>query len=121
MEDARAAGRTLVTPIPERESLRDASGVTLDDEQLAFVADPARQVADSMNVYFQPVRWSAAAGIPKTYVVNLRDRPVPVELQREMAGRLPGRAEVVELDAGHYAAITHPEELARIVRGAALL
>lgn len=119
MESARAEGRTITTPIPERESLRDASGERLDEEQLAFMADPDRLVADSMNLYFQPVRWSATAGVPATYVVNLHDRPVPVELQREMAARLPGPTRVVEVDAGHYAAVTRPAELAAIIRTAA--
>jgi pimeloyl-ACP methyl ester carboxylesterase len=119
LDAARGEGRTMTTPLADRESLREASGVRLDDADLDFVADPSRQVADSMNVYLQPVRWSAAAAVPTTYAVNLHDRPVPVELQREMAARLPGRPRVVDLDAGHYAAITHPAELAAIVMAAA--
>ena len=46
--------------------MRNAYGVELDDAQLAFVAAPERNPHDSMNIYFQPVSWATAAGIPVT-------------------------------------------------------
>jgi pimeloyl-ACP methyl ester carboxylesterase len=90
-------------------------GDPLDDDDLAFVVDPVRCVPDTVNHYFQPVRWSVAAGVPVTYVVNERDRPVPVGLQEDMAARLPGSPEVVRLDCGHVPAVTHPADLAAVV------
>jgi pimeloyl-ACP methyl ester carboxylesterase len=90
-------------------------GDPLDDEQLAFVVDPVRCVADGVHHYFQPVSWSAAAGVPVTYVVNERDRPVPTALQDEMVGRLPEPPVVVRLGGGHIPAVTHPHELARVI------
>jgi pimeloyl-ACP methyl ester carboxylesterase len=111
-------GTTLRAPKPDAERLRTSSGEDLDDEQHAFVADPRRSVEDSFNLYTTPVRWSQAAGIPVTYVVNLRDRAVPPDLQREMAGRLPDPPTIVELDSGHLPAVTHPAELAQIICGA---
>lgn len=118
LEAARADGTMLTAPRPERERLRRSSGEELDEELLAFVADPVRSVEDSFNLYLTPVHWSKAAGIPVTYVVNLRDRAVPPDLQREMAGRLPPPVEVVDLDAGHLAAVTRPADLAALVRAA---
>ena len=115
---AEGSGTSLRAPRPDPERLRTSSGEVLDDEQHALVADPVRSVEDSFNLYTTPVCWSRAAGIPVTYVVNLRDRAVPPELQREMAARLPDPPTVVELDCGHLAAITRPVELAQIVNAA---
>ena len=42
-----------------------------------------------MYHYFQPVYWSEVSGVPITYVLNERDRPVPPGTQEEMAQRLP--------------------------------
>lgn len=90
-------------------------GDPLDDDQLAFVVDPVRLVDDTVHHYFQPVSWSAAAGVPVTYVVNERDRPVPTVLQDEMIGRLPEPPIVVRLDCGHIPAVTQPHELAAVL------
>jgi pimeloyl-ACP methyl ester carboxylesterase len=117
IEAARRDGWTLTTPGPpdDPETMRTSYGDTLDDDTLTFVVDPVRAVKDSMNFYFQPVSWAAAAGIPVTYVKNLRDRPVPAALQDEMIARLPGTVDVIELDAGHIPAVTHPEIFAKIL------
>jgi pimeloyl-ACP methyl ester carboxylesterase len=115
---------TLPGPPEDPEPFRTATGGDpLDDETLAFVVDPVRLVPDTVHHYFQPVRWSAVAsstpgGVPVTYVLTLRDRPIPADLQREMAGRLPGDPVVVELDTGHLAPITAPDRVAALVVGA---
>jgi pimeloyl-ACP methyl ester carboxylesterase len=109
------SGTSLRAPKPDPERLRTSSGEELSDEQHAFVADPVRSVEDSFHLYTTPVHWSLAAGIPVTYVVNLRDRAVPPDLQREMAARLPDPPTVVELDCGHLAAVTRPVELAAAI------
>lgn len=119
MEAARRDGRTLTTPGPpeDPEVLRHAYGVELDDDQLAFVAAPERNPKDSQNIYFQPVSWAAAAGMPVTCIRQLRDTVTPLELQDEMIGRLPSPelVTVVELDTGHIPAVTHPAEMAAIL------
>ncbi len=101
--------------------LRRAYGVELDDAQLAFVAAPERNPKDSQNIYFQPVSWAAAAGIPITCIRQLLDPVTPLELQDEMIGRLPSPelVTVVELDTGHIPAVTHPEAMAAILNGVA--
>lgn len=115
VEQAEASGRTLTTPIPKAESMRTSSGEELTDEQLAFVTDPSRLVADSVGVYFQPVHYSVTADVPTTYIVSLRDGAVPPPLQREMAARLPGQAKAIEVDAGHLLAVTDPTALAELI------
>jgi pimeloyl-ACP methyl ester carboxylesterase len=116
---ADATGEHIRTPKPEPASMRTSSGEELTDEQHAFITDPTRCVEDSFNLYRQPVHWSKVATVPVTYILNLRDRALPLELQKDMATRLPGPVSVVELDAGHLAAVTRPEALAALIAGAA--
>lgn len=102
---------TLPGPPEDPEPFRTATGGDpLDDETLAFVVDPLRLVPDTVHHYFQPVRWSLVpTEVPVTYLLTLRDRPIPAELQREMIARLPTPPTVVELDTGHLAPVTHPD------------
>src|SRR5262249_31562083 len=93
-------------------------GTPLSDELVTFVVDPTRWIQDSMNIYYQPVRWSAADGVPVTYLKQLQDRAVPVELQEEMAARIP-HAQTAEIDTVRAPAITDPELLAGILDGIA--
>ena len=91
MQISRESGQPIDTgqPKTDPEAYRDAyGGRPLTDDECAFVADPARSVTDSVDVYFQPVHWSLV-DVPVTYLVNDHDRPTPRELQLEMAGRLP--------------------------------
>lgn len=124
--DARAAaaraGTSITLPGPpvDPESFREAyGGDPLDDETLAMVVDPVRCVPDTVNHYFQPVHWAAVAGTPITYVLTLRDRPVPTATQEEMAARLPPPASVVRVDSGHLLPLTDPERLAPLLAAAA--
>jgi pimeloyl-ACP methyl ester carboxylesterase len=115
---ARREGRAITLPGPpdDPESFRGAyGGDPLDDETLRFVVDPVRCVADTVHHYFQPVHWSTVAGIPVTYVLNERDRPVLPEAQEEMAQRLPHPATVIRVDSGHLLPVTAPTVFARIV------
>jgi pimeloyl-ACP methyl ester carboxylesterase len=111
---ARAAGDVVTTPIPQDpDRVRTSYGEPLDDETVRFVMDPSRTVTDSFNLYYQPIHWSLVGATPVTYVRNLRDRPIPLDLQDEMLHRLPN-VEVVDLDCGHIPAITRPVVFAEI-------
>ncbi len=117
---AERDGRTITLPgtPPDPESLRHAYGDDpLDDETLAFVADPVRCVEDTVHHYFQPVHWSAVAGVPITYVLNEQDRPVPAATQEVMARRLPDPVTVIRVDSGHLFPVTAPAAFAEIVAG----
>lgn len=118
VEAAMGEGRTITLPGPpdDPEQFRGAYGEDLlNDDDLAFVVDPARCVPDTIHHYFQPVRWSLASGVPVTYVLNERDRPIPPALQEEMLARLPEPPAVVRLATGHLPAVTHPDRLAEAV------
>ncbi|MEY2463856.1 MAG: hypothetical protein QOH64_1994 [Acidimicrobiaceae bacterium] len=115
---ARLDGTRLTLPGPpaDPEAFRNTyGGDPLDDDALSFVVDPVRSVEDTVHHYFQPVRWSVAADVPVTYVLNERDRPIPVAMQEEMIARLPRPPEVVRLDGGHVPAVTDPEHFARLI------
>ena len=117
---ARDAGLARLTPgpPPDPEAFRTAyGGPPLDDETLAYVVDPVRCVVDTMNHYFQPVRWSVAADVPVTYVVNTLDRPIPPGLQEEMVARLPKPPRVVGLESGHIPAVTAPKAFFEVLFG----
>ena len=117
VEAAARDGRTITLPPPAdpEASRRAYGGDPLDDATLAFVLDPARSVEDTVHHYFQPVHWSAAAGVPITYVVNERDRPIRPEMQEVMVRRLPPPVEVIRLDSGHLLPVTSPAVFAEIV------
>jgi pimeloyl-ACP methyl ester carboxylesterase len=116
-EAAEREGIVITLPGPRADPERFRTtygGDPLDDDQLAFVVDPVRSVPDTVHHYFQPVSWSVAHGIPVTYVVNERDRPVPTATQDEMVGGLSDPV-VVRLDCGHIPAVTHPHDLAMVL------
>jgi pimeloyl-ACP methyl ester carboxylesterase len=119
VEDARRSGTVITLPAPPEDPetfRRTYGGDPLDDDTLAFMVDPVRSVTDTVNHYFQPVSWSAVAGVPVTYVLNERDRPIPPEMQEEMIRRLPRPPAVVRLDSGHVPAVTDPERFAAVLR-----
>lgn len=122
LQIAAEKGEFLTTPgaPADPESFRNAyGGDPVDDETLAYLVDPARVVVDTLHHYLQPVHYSTVAGVPITYVVNERDRPVPAALQDEMVARLPTAPPpaptVLRYDGGHSPAVTAPEWFAGIV------
>jgi pimeloyl-ACP methyl ester carboxylesterase len=117
----RDADRAMTTPTdpPDREQLRHGYGTELNDAQIDYVRDHVRFVRDTFNFFDAPVFWSHASQVPVTYVLNLRDRSVPLALQREMMTRLPTPPIVVPLDTGHIPAVTMPTVLAALLDGCA--
>jgi pimeloyl-ACP methyl ester carboxylesterase len=117
-EAAERDGTAITLPgaPADPETFRNAYGSDpLDDDSLAFIVDPARCVPDTVNHYFQPVHWSKVAGVPITYVLNERDRPVLPAAQEEMSARLPQPATVVRVDSGHMLPVTAPAVLADLL------
>ena len=121
VEAAQRDGRTITLPPPAdpEASRRAYGGDPLDDDTLAFVLHPSRSVEDTVHHYFQPVSWSAAAGVPITYVLNENDRPIRPEMQEVMVQRLPPPTEVIRMASGHLLPVTSPAAFAEIVNRAA--
>jgi pimeloyl-ACP methyl ester carboxylesterase len=120
-EQAQRDGTTITLPGPpaDPEQFRNAyGGDPLDDDSLAYMVDPQRCVPDTVNHYFQPVDWTTVAGIPITYLLNTRDRPIPSATQEEMAARLPAPKMIIRLDGGHVPSVTDPERFAFLLASA---
>jgi pimeloyl-ACP methyl ester carboxylesterase len=62
-------------------------------------------------------RKGLSPSIPRTYIKLLRDNALPPEWQDKAAANIG--AEVVTLDSGHMAPLTHPKELAAILNSIA--
>jgi pimeloyl-ACP methyl ester carboxylesterase len=115
---AQREGRVVTLPGPpsDPEAFRNAyGGDPLDDDTLTFMVDPVRCVEDTVNHYFQPVHWSKVAGLPITYVLNERDRPILPEAQEEMAQRLPHPVTIVRVNSGHLLPVVAPATLAKLL------
>jgi pimeloyl-ACP methyl ester carboxylesterase len=112
-QDGRAI--TLPPQSDPESSRRAYGGEPLHDATVAFVLDPTRAVEDTVHHYFQPVYWSAAAGVPITYVLNENDRPIRPEMQEVMVTRLPPPVEVIRLESDHLLPVTSPAVFAEIV------
>ena len=111
VEEASRNGTAITLPGPpaDPEGFRTAyGGDPLGDDDLAFVVDPVRCVADTVHHYFQPIHWSKAAAVPVTYILNERDRPIPPATQEQMIAWLPQPATVIRMNGGHLPAVTEP-------------
>jgi len=118
VEDAKGRGEVIrMLGVPDDvESLRSAyGGDPLSDDDLAFAASPERCVPDGVHHYFQPIRWSQVDGVPVTYVLNERDRPVSTSMQEVMAARVSSPDQIVRFPGGHCPAITAPAFLAAAI------
>jgi len=118
VEDAKGRDEVIrMLGVPDDvESLRSAyGGDPLSDDDLAFAASPQRCVPDGVHHYFQPIRWSQVDGVPVTYVLNERDRPVSTSMQEVMAARVSSPDQIVRFPGGHCPAITAPAFLAAAI------
>jgi pimeloyl-ACP methyl ester carboxylesterase len=76
----------------------------------------ARQRPQAVAPFATPVSISPGAltGIPRYYVLSLRDRAIPPALQRRMSKEV-NCADVKELDTDHTPQLSMPEQLTRIL------
>ena len=104
--------------------LRDGGLTGSSDPAVAFyhdVPEPlareamSRERAVSERLGETPWPSPALPDIAARYVVTARDRFLPPAVQRQVAVERLGIAEPDELDAGHCAMLSRPDELARLV------
>ncbi|OBH31542.1 alpha/beta hydrolase [Mycobacterium sp. E342] len=72
-------------------------------------------VPESAALVTQPSVVALPESVRRSWVLTRRDRALPPAKQRSFIGNLGGVDEVVEVDAGHEAMITHPAELAHVL------
>jgi pimeloyl-ACP methyl ester carboxylesterase len=74
---------------------------------------------ESSSLMLDRVDWNLAAQLPVTYVRCLRDLgALSPEYQEQLAARLPS-ANVIAIDACHYAMLEKPAEVASLINGIA--
>ncbi len=85
----------------------------MNEEQTAFTLDV--RVAEAYWPMRDPVDLSGLRHpVPRTWVKLLADRS-PTPEQADVLAERAGCTNIVELEAGHLAMITHPEELAGVL------
>lgn len=97
-----------------------------DKFRQTLVAGAADRTADVMAASQRPVATAALAGksraaawktIPSWYLIPTRDRAIAPAAERFMAER--AGSHTVEVDAPHFAMVTHPEAVTRLILDAA--
>ena len=86
----------------------------LDDEQSAWAL--TGRVDETTSILAEPVDLTAIRSdvVPVTYIRLLQDHTLPLE-QQDAAIEALGSPEVIDLDSGHMAMISRPEQLAAIL------
>lgn len=107
---ARAAPRSLWESMGERmlENVQDPELRLTLKEQLS-PTDPASVIeAGAALARFDSTPWLGEVDVPTAVVVTLQDEHIPAQCQSAMAVQVPG-AEVVRVDADHYACAARPD------------
>jgi pimeloyl-ACP methyl ester carboxylesterase len=96
------------------EAIRDAFYADCSDEQVALAR--SRLVPQAMAPLATPVAITEErfGHVPRVYIETLRDRAIPVSLQRKMHTASPCRA-VVTLDTSHSPFFSAPGDLASVL------
>jgi pimeloyl-ACP methyl ester carboxylesterase len=85
----------------------------MDDKQTAFTLD--RMVPEARPVLREPISLAGLQRpVRRVYIRLLDDAIIVPRQQDEMIANMGG-AEVIELDSGHMAMISHPAELAAVL------
>ena len=72
--------------------------------------------AESVRVGIEPVdRSDLPPEVPRTWILTMRDRALPVSAQRVCITALGGVQTVIPIDACHNVMVSHPQQLATIL------
>jgi pimeloyl-ACP methyl ester carboxylesterase len=100
---------------PGKKVLAQAMCAGMDESQTAFTLEVS--VPEAYWPMHEPVDLSGLRHpVPRTWVKLLHDRTPPPE-QVDALAALTGCQQVIEMDAGHFAMITHPHEFASVLNG----
>jgi pimeloyl-ACP methyl ester carboxylesterase len=115
VREASADGRFSTV---RREGVREVFYGACDPADAAAAA--ARLVPESAAASISPVTLTAEryGTIPRLYIECLRDRAIPIALQRRMQAVWPG-TNVATLDADHSPFLSMPDELCALLLAAA--
>ena len=112
-ELARSASPTPAGVWPGKKILAQTMCAGMDEGQTSFTLDVS--VPEAFWPMHDPVDLSGLRhAVPRTWVKLLHDRS-PSPEQADIYAERVDCPEVVELDTGHFAMITHPQELADVL------
>ncbi len=116
----RLISNIVLRLMPEFAELPAAIKKNLNGMSPAAVeAAAARFSKESSSLILDRVDWNLDSQVPVTYVRCLRDLgPLSPAYQEQLAARLPG-ADVIAIDACHYAMLEKPTEVASLINGIA--
>src|ERR1700722_7974412 len=77
----------------------------------------AAQGRVSESLFHEKTTAAAWRSKPSWYAISRQDRTISPDLQRFLAARM--QAPTVEIDAGHLALVSHPDEVTRLIMSAA--
>ncbi|MBD2461193.1 alpha/beta hydrolase [Oscillatoria sp. FACHB-1407] len=99
-----------------QEGVQKAFANDLSAEQAALIY--ATQTAPSTSLLQATVDTPAWKRKPSWYIISNVDQTIPPDLQRDSAKRIGATA--IALDASHVSMISHPEEVLKVIREAAV-
>jgi len=70
----------------------------------------------SMSTFDDQMGAPAWKSLPSWYMVATGDRAIPADAERQFAQRMGART--VEVDSGHLAMVTHPDDVVRLIEAA---
>src|SRR3954452_20208487 len=98
----------------DREKFPDSFAADVDAELAAFMADS--QVPWGLDALGGTISEAAWRNKPSWYLLTTEDRMIPPQAQREMSER--AGSTVVEAAASHSVYVSHPSEVAELVKQA---
>ena len=121
IEDARQGGANPIGNFDDGTA-RHMFCNDMTDEQARFVLD--RIGTEAVGILAEKVsRAGIPPDLPKTFVKLLQDQSLAPDDQDQLIANLRsspgGDVEVIELDSGHDAMVSHPRELAEVLNGLA--
>nr|WP_242070488.1 alpha/beta hydrolase [Pseudomonas mohnii] len=109
-------------PLDPVHSTRQAMAVAIFGQDLSpsileWLLSEVRQDTTPLCVATESISHEGYAGmIPASYIITQHDNILPVDWQRRFAQRA-GAGEVIEKDTAHESFVSHPQLLAKVVRG----
>lgn len=90
------------------------------ETELTIVENGPKMGHEAPGPLFEPFSWDGVpTAVPRTFIRCLNDRVVTPELVAVMVDNMGG-ADVIDIDAGHNVAATHPRELADLLVSSAM-
>ncbi|HTA31076.1 MAG TPA: alpha/beta hydrolase, partial [Candidatus Cybelea sp.] len=99
-----------------RTKFHEVFAEDVPEEEASVMAATQKPIA--AGAFGEPVTSAAWKTIPSWYAVSTEDHAVNPDLERFMAKRIG--AQITEIEASHVPFISHPEEISKVIKRAAV-